>query len=114
MGRAERDKGARWEREVARHVREYFGEDARRGAQCRDGADTPDVIGMPGYWPECKASGRGINAIAALAQAARAAHGTELTPVVFAKVDRKAPIAILDMDDFLELAAFAHREQGER
>ena len=48
-----RAKGARGERELAEILRCY-GFSARRGQQYRGGADSPDVMGLPGIHIEVK------------------------------------------------------------
>ena len=54
MGKASRDKGARFERTLASRFREY-GYDARRTAQyCGKSGDAADVLGLPGIHVEAK------------------------------------------------------------
>ena len=54
MGKASRDKGARFERSLASKFREY-GYDARRTAQyCGKTGDASDVVGLPGIHVEAK------------------------------------------------------------
>ena len=53
MGKPSRDKGKRGEREIAGLLRDY-GYDARRGVQYHGGADSPDVVGLPGVHIEVK------------------------------------------------------------
>lgn len=54
MGKSQRDKGKRGERELAALFREY-GFDARRTSQyCGQTGDASDVIGLPGFHVECK------------------------------------------------------------
>ena len=54
MGKASRDKGARFERLLASRFREY-GFKARRTAQyCGNTGDASDVIGLPGIHVEAK------------------------------------------------------------
>lgn len=55
-GAMSRNKGASFERQVAVKFRRWFPL-AKRGNQCRDGADCPDVIlsyTEPAYYIECK------------------------------------------------------------
>lgn len=50
--------GKTWERQVANLFKEAGFPAAKRGArQSRSGSEDPDVIGVPGWWIECK-SGR--------------------------------------------------------
>lgn len=54
MGKASRDKGARFERSLASRFREY-GYDARRTARyCGKSGDAADVQGLPGIHVEAK------------------------------------------------------------
>ena len=104
MAKLSVDKGKRWERAVASLISEVMpGAHVRRGNQNRDGADAPDVI-CPWLWVECK-SGKRPNPRAALAQAIEASsrRGSKAVPTVFLKDDRKDPIVILQMDDFLRM-----------
>lgn len=58
-GRIARDRGKRWEREVANYMKQWFPNAHRRGydqagnAVRAAGEQTPDVAGTP-YWIECK------------------------------------------------------------
>ena len=113
MGAMSRNKGSTWEREVARRLREVFGGGVGRGiGQTRGGsAEAPDVDGVPGWWVECK-HGKQPNLRAALEQARTAeevwrSHHTAATtrrrPVAFVKDDRRAPMVLLSMEDFIDL-----------
>ncbi len=44
MGRSQRDKGKRGEREAAAELGQLLGVDARRGVQYHGGPDSPDVV----------------------------------------------------------------------
>lgn len=109
-GRRSREKGARWEREVARRVRDVLGVEARRGFQYR-GAEAPDIIieGLPLHI-ECKA-GKRPPILAALEQAERdAAEGA--IPVVVVKPDKKEPTVTMRLEDWLAvIAPWARRER---
>jgi len=101
-GRSCRRKGVEWEREVARRLAEVFGKvGARRGIQCRGGAETADVV-TPALWVECKA-GRLTNPRAALRQAARDAARTGLWPIAICKDNKEEPHVTMGFEDFLEL-----------
>ena len=67
MGKAQREKGKRGERELAGVFREY-GYDARRGQQYCGAAGNADVIGLPGIHVECKRVEK-LNLLDAVAQA---------------------------------------------
>lgn len=105
MGALSRRKGKVWEREVARRFRELYGETVHRGWQARDGADAPDVVNVPGWWPECKHHRR-CNYRAALEQAETdrtTAKRDDLKPLALCKDNRSKPVAVLYMDDFFRL-----------
>jgi len=78
-GRTSRTKGAVWEREVARRLRDIWPE-ARRGLQARMGGDAADVEGCPLH-VECKC-GRGVQVRAALDQAERDTGGRPIVVAV--------------------------------
>ncbi len=101
-GAGARRKGHQWERDVVHLFAAIFGAGVRRGLQYRDGADAPDVVGVPGWWIECK-KGRRPNPCAALRQAIAAAAKSGLRPVAICREDNEEPTAMLRLDDFLEL-----------
>ena len=114
MGRSQREKGKRWEREVAEMMRPIFPE-AHRGWQARAGSDAPDVVKCGPFWPECKSSKRNVSPIAALDQATEAMGQDHLGlcyPVAICKVDRSRPTATMYLDDWLELVR-EWKERGE-
>jgi hypothetical protein len=100
LAKLSRNKGARFEREAAAAFRRAF-PDARRGlAQTRSGGESADVIGVPGYWIECKVGAR-PNPLAALRQAENNSNGD--IPVAVCKVDRETPTVTLPLADFIAL-----------
>lgn len=107
MGRYQREKGKRWEREVARRMRELFPGDAERihrSRQARTGRDGADVAGLPhGLWPECKV-GKRPSPRAALQQAEDDAPDGAI-PLAIVKDDRERPFVVLRLDDFERLIA---------
>lgn len=115
MGRSQREKGKRGERELARRIRDAFGAgyEALRGWQTRGAAAAaePDVYivrkstgeRLP-YWFEAK-TGAAPRMRAALEQAAADAPQGQ-TPVAWIRFDRVTrPFAVLYGDDLLELLA---------
>lgn len=87
MGKLSRDKGARFERDVAKALREVFGEDEKvvRGFQSRGGGkEQADVI-CPIVHPECKVGAR-PNIKAALEQAESDAQPQKI-PVAVCRFD---------------------------
>ncbi len=101
-GAGARRKGHQWERDVVHLLAAIFGDGVRRGLQYRDGGDAPDVVGVPGWWIECK-KGRRPNPCAALRQAIAAAAKSGLRPVAICREDNAEPTAMLRLDDFLAL-----------
>ena len=56
MSKMQRDKGKRFERQIARKLKEFFPEHSetiRRSIQSRE-AEESDVTGLPGLWIECQ------------------------------------------------------------
>lgn len=102
-----RDKGARFERQIANVLKER-GYEARRGQQyCGTNGDA-DVIGLPGVHIECKAVER-LNVSAAYAQSQRDARDGEV-PVVVHKKSREPIMITLLLDDFLDIYEEARKE----
>ena len=101
-GRAARNKGIGWEREVAEMLRSRLGIAAKRGlTQPRGGsAEDPDVI-TPGWplWLEAK-RGKKTDARGALRQAVDAIGDAEVDawPVAVCKDDHEAPVAMLPLE----------------
>jgi hypothetical protein len=119
-GRRSRDKGGRYEREIAEALRPLFPRAVRGVGQARASGEIPDVKGTP-FWTECKHR-QALNVTEALDQAAteltvyRSNGGTTryLCPLLVARLDTKAAftqrkdIAVLLLEDFLSLLRWAH------
>lgn len=99
MGKAERDKGARAERELAQIFRDH-GIEARRGYTfCRES----DVVGVPGIHIETKHVER-LNVREAYRQAvAEAEKRKDGRPVVCHKKNRDIWLATMDLETFIFL-----------
>lgn len=95
-----RAKGKVGELELAAVLRAHGFDSARRGVQFHGGADSPDVVGVPGVHLECKRVEAG-NLYTWLDQAIRDA-GANL-PVVAHRRNRREWVAILRLEDFLNL-----------
>lgn len=95
-------KGKVGERELAEFLRER-GYEARRGQQFSGGTDSPDVVcpDLAGIHLECKRVEAG-NPYIWLAQAIRDA-GANKIPLVAHRKNHKEWVAILRLDDFLNL-----------
>ena len=102
MGKFSREKGKRGEREVASKLREH-GYDTRRGQQfCGSNGDA-DVVGLPGLHLEVKRTER-FDLYGAMSQAISDAKEGEIPVVLHRRNDCKW-VAILDIDDFMEIYA---------
>jgi hypothetical protein len=112
-GRTNRSKGHSFEREVATQIRAYAitgAEEAKRGiGQARDSGEVSDVVGLPGWWVECKHK-RGSNVVAAMEQAIRDKNktkgGASKNPLVVFRPHNKRDfpdLAVLRIGDFLEM-----------
>jgi hypothetical protein len=106
MGRSQREKGKRGEREIASRIRAVLPEHAgaiRRGWQSRSGSDDPDVV-LPDWlpmWIESKL-GAAPRIEAALRQAIDAAP-QGMMPVAITRRDRCDAIVTMRIDDWLAM-----------
>ena len=103
MGKYQRDKGARVERDIAKALAAYFGVKAkRRLGQARDGGEDLD-IDIP-FTIEVKARAEAPACQKFLEQAYEAALDTARMPIAIIKGDRKQPVVLMYLTDWLELA----------
>lgn len=100
MGKSQREKGKRGEREVALKLRDH-GYEARRGQQYCGAAGDADVIGLPGIHIEVKRT-EAFRLYDALAQAFSDARQDEI-PVVFHRKSDHKWVVVMDADDWIEL-----------
>lgn len=101
MGKYERERGARFEREVAKILREH-GIEAERGCQHAGGKDSPDVKHNLGdYHLECKFSEH-FAVWSAMAQSERDAGDNEIPIVVFKRNYSKV-YAVLEFEELIEI-----------
>lgn len=108
MGKLSRDKGARWEREVAR----LFGGIRAAPMQAGHSGSYPDVV-SDRFAIECKCGKRGsFDDVAALAQAEAATLATGpdgnapfccLTPIAVCKEDHHDPVVTLSLCSLIHL-----------
>ena len=99
-----KNKGARFERELAAKFREY-GYDARRTAQyCGNTGDASDVVGLPGIHIEAKHQEK-MCLYDWMAQAKRDAKagGRNVLPAVFHKKNYAEVLVTMEFDDFMKL-----------
>lgn len=110
-----KQKGARFERELARRFREYGYADSRRTAQyCGNTGDASDVIGLDGIHVEAKHQER-MSLYDWMAQAKRDAQGTGKFPAVFHKKNNAEILVTMCFDDWMRLYAEfeASQEKGD-
>lgn len=97
-----KQKGARFERNLASRLKEY-GYEARRTAQyCGNTGDASDVVGLPGIHIEAKHQER-MQLYDWMAQAKRDAAGTKNIPVVFHKKNNCDILVSMRFEDFMEI-----------
>nr|DAP70623.1 MAG TPA: HOLLIDAY JUNCTION RESOLVASE HOMOLOGOUS RECOMBINATION [Bacteriophage sp.]DAQ35530.1 MAG TPA: HOLLIDAY JUNCTION RESOLVASE HOMOLOGOUS RECOMBINATION [Caudoviricetes sp.] len=104
MGKASRDKGARFERSLASKFREY-GYDARRTAQyCGKTGDASDVVGLPGIHVEAKHVEQ-MRLYEWMTQAIRDAEagGGNTLPAVFHKKNNADILVTMRLSDWMNL-----------
>lgn len=102
QGKASRDKGKRFEREIANFFKSY-GITARRTAQfCGKTGAAGDVEGVPGVHIECKAVEK-LNLEAAYQQSVRDAEAADKGeyPIVIHKKSRKPAMVTMALDDWI-------------
>ncbi len=95
-----RNKGARFERELAKALKGY-GYDCRRGQQYCGANGDADVVGLPGIHIEAKHVER-LNIYDAMAQAVRDCRESEL-PAVFHRKNYCETLVTMRLDDWIKL-----------
>lgn len=100
MGKSQREKGKRGERELARRLREY-GYDARRGQQYCGVSGDADVIGLPGVHIEVKRTER-LSLYDALSQAKSDARPGEM-PIVAHRRNNCEWVVIQPLEDWIRI-----------
>lgn len=98
-----KQKGARFERQLAGLFRECGYSDARRTAQyCGNTGDASDVVGLPGLHIEAKHQ-ETMRLYEWMSQAKRDSEGTGRLPVVFHKKNNAEILVTMRFDDFMNL-----------
>ena len=100
-----KQKGARFERSLARKFREYGYDEARRTAQyCGNTGDASDVVGLPGLHIEAKHQ-ETMRLYEWMSQAVRDAEagGEKRLPAVFHKKNNADILVTMRLDDFMNL-----------
>lgn len=97
-----KQKGARFERQLASRFREY-GYEARRTAQyCGNTGDASDVVGLPRIHIEAKHQER-MQLYDWMAQAKRDSAGTNTLPAVFHKKNNASILVTMEFEDWMRL-----------
>lgn len=106
MGRHQREKGKRGEREAAAEIARLFKVDARRGRQYSGMDDAPDILtGVHGVHFEVKRT-ETLSVYKAMEQAV--SDAAEKIPVVLHRRDRKDWLAVIRLEDLPRLAVQAY------
>lgn len=95
-----REKGARFERTLAKKLREY-GYNTRRGQQYCGANGDADVVGLPGIHIEAKAVEH-LNLYNAMQQAENDKREGEV-PTVFHKKNKKPILVTMKLEDWVAL-----------
>lgn len=114
IGRASRQKGARFELEVAHYLQDHGYPDAHRTAQhCGKTGDAGDVEGVPHLHIECKHVER-LNLYDAYHQSVRdnSAKNSGDIPVVIYKKNRETTLVSLSLDDFIKIFSTYKKEEN--
>lgn len=97
-----KQKGARYEREIASKLRDY-GYEARRTAQyCGNTGDASDVVGLNGIHIECKHCEQ-FRIYDWMAQAIRDSAGSENLPAVFSRRNNSETLVTMRLEDWIQL-----------
>jgi len=101
MGKMQRQKGARWERDVVNRLKAIGFTDAKRGFQMRGGAaECPDVSAGP-FHIECKVGKK--PPIRTALETAVTTCPKGMVPVAVIKEDRREPYIVMPLEDFEDL-----------
>lgn len=100
-----KQKGARFERELADLFRKMGYADARRTAQyCGNTGDASDVVGLPGIHVEAKHQ-ETMRLYNWMAQAKRDSDGKSELPAVFHKKNRADILVTMTLGDWMQIYA---------
>lgn len=113
IGRASKQKGARFELQIAHYLQDHGYPDAHRTAQhCGKTGDAGDVEGVPHLHIECKHVER-LNLYDAYHQSVRdnSAKNSGDIPVVIHKKNRETTLVSLSLDDFIKIFSTYKKEE---
>jgi len=103
MGKMSREKGKRYEREIANFLKENGYEDAHRTSQyCGNTGDASDVVGLPGIHIEAKHQEQ-IRIYEWMFQAIHDSQKNQEIPVVFFRKNKQDTLVCMRLNDWLEL-----------
>ena len=106
-----KQKGARFERQLAGHFRDYGYADSRRTAQyCGNTGDASDVVGLPGIHVEAKHQEK-MKLYDWMAQAKRDSEGTGKIPAVSHKKNNAEILVTMTFEDWMQI--YKEWEAGE-
>ena len=98
-----KQKGARFERQLASKFREYGYTESRRTAQyCGNTGDASDVVGLPGIHCEAKHQER-MQLYDWMDQAKRDSEGTGNIPAVFHKKNNAEILVTMQFEGFMKI-----------
>lgn len=98
-----KQKGARFERQLASKFREHGFSDSRRTAQyCGNTGDASDVVGLPGIHVEAKHQER-MQLYDWIEQAKRDSEGTGNIPAVFHKKNNAEILVTMQFEGFMKI-----------
>ena len=98
-----KQKGARFERELAGLLKDYGYSEARRTAQyCGKTGDASDVVGLPGIHIEAKHQEK-MYLYDWMEQAERDSKGSGNIPVVFHRKNNAEILVTMRFDDFMKI-----------
>lgn len=102
MGKMSKDKGKRFEREIASALKEY-GYDTRRTSQyCGNTGDAADVIGLPGIHIECKHQEK-VAIYDFMEQAIHDSAASGNKPTVFFRKNNHETLVCMRFTDWIDL-----------
>lgn len=113
IGRVSKQKGARFELQIAHYLQDHGYPDAHRTAQhCGKTGDAGDVEGVPHLHIECKHVER-LNLYDAYHQSVRdnSAKNSGDIPVVVHKKNRETTLVSISLDDFIKIFSTYKKEE---
>ena len=113
IGRASKQKGARFELQIAHYLQDHGFPDVHRTAQhCGKTGDAGDVEGIAGLHIECKHV-EGLSLFSAYHQAVRDnnAKNNGDIPIVVHKKNRETVMVSLSLDDFIKIFSTYKKEE---